>query len=72
MSIESLSFADVLPDPDLLDQARQNLKPPIRTEPTWPAVVAAAFFAFAALGFAAASIMAPPLKLIPAARSGVR
>ncbi len=72
MPIESLSLADALPSLDLLDQARAKLSPPVYAERSWPAVAAAAFFAVTALGFATAAIMAPPLKLIPAARSGVR
>jgi hypothetical protein len=69
MPIESLSLADALPPLDLLDQARFKLRRPVYAERTWPAVLAAAFFAATALAFATASIMAPPLTLSHAARA---
>jgi hypothetical protein len=57
---------------DALDQARLKLRPPVQTERTWPAIAAAFFFAIAALGFATASVLAPPLNLTPASRTSVR
>jgi hypothetical protein len=71
MVFESMSAADEPPD-DLLNQARDRLKPPVAHDRTWPAVAAAAFFAVAALGFAVAAIMAPPLGIEPSAKTGVR
>jgi hypothetical protein len=57
--------------PDLLEQARERLKPPRRREFHWAALAAAAFFAVAAIGFAAASILAPPNAVTPPAKTGV-
>ena len=71
MGFESMSFEDE-PAEDLLDEARAKLKAPVARDRAWPAVVAAAFFAIAALGFAVASILAPPLGVEPAAKSSVR
>jgi hypothetical protein len=57
---------------EALDQARLKLRPPAQAERTWPAIAAALFFAVAALGFAAASVLAPPLTLTPASKTSVR
>jgi hypothetical protein len=57
---------------EALDQARRKLRPPVQTEHAWPAIAAAAFFAVAALAFAAASILAPPLTLTAASKTSVR
>ncbi len=56
---------------DLLHSARFKLQPPARAERVWPAIAAAAFFAIAALIFAAASVLAPPVAVAPAAKTGV-
>jgi hypothetical protein len=72
MLLESMPLADDVPDEGLLEQARLKLRPPVLPERTWPAVAAAAFFAIAALGFAVASITAPPVFLTPAAKTSVR
>ncbi|MDB5459426.1 MAG: hypothetical protein JWO72_1167 [Caulobacteraceae bacterium] len=72
MLLESMSLADDVPEEGLLEQARLKLRSPVLRERTWPAVAAAAFFAVAALGFAVASILAPPVILTPAAKIGVR
>jgi hypothetical protein len=71
MPLESISIADA-PSSDALRQARVKLAPPTRPERAWPALAAAAFFAASALAFATASILAPPLALTPAAKTGVR
>ena len=41
-----------------LAMARAKLKPPLRRERSWPAVVAAAAFAVSALVFATAAVVA--------------
>jgi hypothetical protein len=47
-----------------LNEARRLLAPPVAKarEPIWPALAAAAFFAFSALTFAYASLLAPPVE----------
>jgi hypothetical protein len=56
-----------------LGEARQLLRPPMRgREPVWPVVAAAAFFAFSALVFAAAAILAPPVQSAPPAHDNLR
>jgi hypothetical protein len=57
---------------EALDQARLKLRPPVPIERTWPAIAAAFFFAVAALAFAAAAVLAPPLNLTPASKTSVR
>ena len=57
---------------EAMDRARERLTAPVRVERAWPAVLAAAFFAVAALGFATAAILAPPVKLSPASKTSVR
>jgi hypothetical protein len=52
-----------------LARARALLAPPGRRERVWPALAAAAFFAAAALAFATAMIMAPPVVSDHVARS---
>jgi hypothetical protein len=71
MLLESMTFADEAPE-GLLEQARHKLRTPELRERTWPAVAAAAFFAVSALGFAVASVLAPPLGVTPAAKAGVQ
>jgi hypothetical protein len=56
----------------LLDQARLKLRPPVLRDRAWPAVAAAAFFALSAMGFAVASVLAPPLQTTAASKTGVR
>jgi hypothetical protein len=48
-------------DADAMSRARALLAPVDRREPMWPVLAAAAFFAVAALTFATAMVMAPPL-----------
>jgi len=55
--------------PAALARARGLLKPPLKRERVWPALAAAALLAVAALGFATAMMMAPPLTSVHAARS---
>jgi hypothetical protein len=71
MLLESMPLADEAHD-GLLEQARLKLRAPELRERTWPAVAAAAFFAVSALGFAVASVLAPPLGITPAAKTGVQ
>ena len=77
MLLESKPGPDAaFPDPafrdGLLNTARFKLQPPERIERAWPAIAAAAFFAVAALVFAAASVLAPPVAVAPAAKAGVQ
>ena len=58
--------------PDLLDEALERLKPLKPREFHWAALAAAAFFALAAIGFAVASVLAPPLGITPAAKTGIK
>jgi hypothetical protein len=56
-----------------LGEARQLLRPPARgRESIWPVLAAAAFFAISALTFAAAAILAPPVKSSPPAHDSLR
>jgi hypothetical protein len=71
MLLESSPPSDALPE-GLLDQARLKLLVPDHAEKPWAALLAAAFFALSALVFASAAILAPPLKVTPAAKTGVR
>lgn len=48
-------------------KARAWLEPAGDRERAWPALLAAAFFAVSALGFAVAAILAPPVSLSHAA-----
>ena len=57
---------------EALDQARLRLQPPVQPDRAWPAVAAAALFAIAALVFAAASVLAPPVELTSASKTSVR
>ncbi len=57
---------------EAMDQARLRLQPPAQQDRAWPAVVAAALFATAALVFAAASVLAPPVELTSASKTGVQ
>jgi hypothetical protein len=58
--------------PTPLDLARAKLKPRAPSDSALPAVTAAALFAFCALTFAAAAILAPPTEIAPMARPGVQ
>jgi hypothetical protein len=57
---------------EALDQARLKLRPPVQVERAWPTIAAAFFFAIAALTFATASVLAPPLTLTPSSKTSVR
>jgi hypothetical protein len=50
---------------EALADVRVWLEPPVVRERLWPALLAAAFFAMTALGFATAAILAPPAHLTP-------
>ncbi|HLK23118.1 MAG TPA: hypothetical protein VKT30_00515 [Caulobacteraceae bacterium] len=50
---------------DALARVRARLEPPPPPERLWPTIAAAAFFAFAAMTFATAAILAPPAQLTP-------
>jgi hypothetical protein len=53
--------------------ARRKLAPKARPDRSpLKALGAAAFFAVAALGFAASAVLAPPIDHLPAARQGVK
>ena len=71
MVFESMLSEDDSPE-GLLEEARVKLRAPVARDRAWPAVLAAAFFAICALGFAVASIMAPPLGVEPPAKTSVR
>jgi hypothetical protein len=53
------AFADAMAD------ARLLLEPPENVRRVWPTLVAALAFAFCALTFATAAILAPPVQLTP-------
>jgi hypothetical protein len=59
------------PHSELLAQAREKLRSPVRRELYWAALGAAALFALCAILFAAAAVLAPPLGHEPAAKVGV-
>jgi hypothetical protein len=59
-------------DEELLRRARAKLGAPRPRDRHWAALAAAAFFAACAIGFAVASVLAPPVNRDPAARTGVR
>ena len=71
MLLESSPLSDGLSE-GLLDQARLKLLVPDHTEKPWAALLAAGFFALAAMVFATAAVLAPPLTVTPAAKTGVR
>ncbi len=50
---------------DAIARARARLEPPRATDRLWPALAAAALFAFAAMTFATAVILAPSAQLTP-------
>ena len=58
--------------PTPLERARAKLGPRPRSDSSLPAVAAAALFAFCALTFAAAAILAPPTVVTPMAKTGVQ
>jgi hypothetical protein len=72
MLLESSSPLDEMVSEGLLDQARLKLQAPDDSEKPWPALLAAGFFALAAMVFAVAAVLAPPLTVSPAAKSGVQ
>jgi hypothetical protein len=55
-----------------IERAREKLAPRKVSDRSLAAVAAAAFFALAALVFATAAVLAPPLVVTPAARLGVQ
>ena len=58
--------------PTPLETARAKLRSRAPSDNSLPAVAAAALFAFCALTFAAAAILAPPTVVAPMARPGVQ
>ncbi len=72
MLLESPSVNDTPAGQPLFEQAKGKLRAPVGVDPALLAIAAAAFFAVTALGFAAASVLAPPLEVTPAAKVGVR
>ena len=54
---------DSLLDADAVARARLLLRPAHRRERMWPALMAASLLALSAIGFAAAMVLAPPLKV---------
>jgi hypothetical protein len=58
-------------DGGLVAQARDKLRAPPRRDMHWVALGAAAFCAVCALVFAAAAVLAPPIRHGPAAKLGV-
>jgi hypothetical protein len=56
-----MSADDSSLEPDALSRARRLLSPVKPRERVWPVLAAAGFFAFSALAFATAMILAPPL-----------
>jgi len=72
MWLESRSSSDAEGARSLLEQARIKLRPPKIDDPSLPALAAAAFFAVTALGFAAASVLAPTETAGHATHQGLR
>ena len=72
MLLESSSPLDEMVSEGLLDQARLKLRVPDHNEKPWAALLAAGFFALAAMVFATAAVLAPPLTVSPAVKTGVR
>ena len=70
MLLES-SPTDPMSPEALLDEARLKLRAPDLADKPWPALLAAAFFALAAMVFAVSAILAPPLAVSPPAKVGV-
>ena len=68
MDTESPKTAGLSP----LERARAKLAPRAPSDSALPAVAAAALFAFCALTFAAAAILAPPVVVAPMAKPGVQ
>jgi hypothetical protein len=56
----------------LLAQAREKLRERPHPDRHWAALGAAAFFAFCAIAFAVAAVLAPPVSHAPAAKLGVK
>jgi hypothetical protein len=58
-------------DPDAMARARALIAKPAKRERMWPVLTAAGFLAIAALTFASAMILAPPLHTEHAAKDAV-
>lgn len=56
-----MATPDLTLDPDEMARARALLAAPEPQDPMWPVLAAAGFFALAAITFATAMILAPPL-----------
>jgi hypothetical protein len=72
MLLESPPSSDETASEALLVAARLKLQAPDHGEKPWAALLAAGFFAVAAIAFATAAVLAPPLTITPAAKTGVR
>jgi hypothetical protein len=58
-------------DPDAMARARALIAKPAKPQRMWPVLTAAGFLAIAALTFASAMILAPPLHTQHAAKDAV-
>ncbi|HLZ76207.1 hypothetical protein [Phenylobacterium sp.] len=66
-----MSATDSALDAEQMARARRLLERPRRAERMWPVLAAAGFLAVAALTFATAMIMAPPLHTEHAAKGAI-
>jgi hypothetical protein len=57
-----MSMGDSALDPREVARARALLKPPVRKDPMWPALLAATALAITSVIFATAMVLAPPLQ----------
>ena len=56
-----MSMSDSALDPAAVARARTLLKPPVRRDPMWPALLAATALAVTSVVFATAMVLAPPV-----------
>jgi hypothetical protein len=57
-----MSMGDSALNPQQVARARALLKPPVRKDPMWPALLAATALAITSVAFATAMVLAPPLQ----------
>lgn len=57
-----MSMRDSALDPMQVARARALLKPPVRHDPMWPALLAATALAVTSVVFATVAVLAPPVE----------
>ncbi|TAL35765.1 MAG: hypothetical protein EPN98_06425 [Phenylobacterium sp.] len=57
-----MSMSDSALDPREVARARSLLKPPVRRDPMWPALLAATALAVTSVVFATVMVLAPPVQ----------